>query len=162
MLFGIPAQLPAELLQVLASMGHGDEIALVDANYPAYSNAQSTYCGAPIELAGLDLPAATQDILTVLPLDTFDEAPAQAMAVPGNHKALPSVQQDVLEILKHIPGGPWPLTPLERFAFYERAKKAFVIVRTLERRPYGCVIFKKGVLSPTGELMSPELASAIE
>ncbi|MCK5923215.1 MAG: hypothetical protein KAG66_19905, partial [Methylococcales bacterium] len=127
-----------------------------------YSNAQHTYCGTPIELVGMNLPAASRDILTLLPLDTFDEAPALAMAVPGERKALPAVQQDVVEVLKHIPGGPWSLTPLERFAFYDRAKNAFAIVRTLERRPYGCVIFKKGVLTTTGELMSPEQANALD
>ena len=160
MLYGIPPHLPAELLHTLASMGHGDELVLVDANYPAASDARHTHLGHALELSGRDLVEATADVLALLPLDLFDEAPVGIMAAPG--EATPSVHAAVAELLESVPGAPWTLTPIERFAFYERARSAFAIVRTLERRPYGNVILKKGVLTPDGARMSPESASAVD
>ena len=160
MLYGIPAGLPAKLLSVLASMGHGDEIALVDANYPAASHARETVTGELIELCGRNLTEATRDILSLMPLDSFDETPALVMGSPGEH--VPSVHAEITELLGELRGGPWPLTPLERFPFYERARKTYAMVRTLERRPYGNLVLKKGVLTPDGDLMSPETASAVE
>ena len=59
-------------------------------------------------------------------------------------------------------GAPRPMVGVERFAFYERARTAFALVRTLERRPYGNVFLKKGVLTPDGELMTPESAGAVD
>jgi len=159
MLFGIPPHLPAELLHALASMGHGDELVLVDANYPAASDARHTHVGHAIELAGRDLVEASGDILALMPLDTFDQAPVLVMASPGDN--VPSVHTDLTAALQMIPGGPWTPGALERFAFYERARTAFVLVRTLERRPYGNAVFKKGVLTPEGELMTPESATAV-
>ena len=159
MLYGIPPHLPAELLRTLASMGHGDEIALVDANYPAAADARHTHVGHPLELAGRDLIEATADVLALMPLDTFDEAPVSLMAFPG--EKVPSVHADVTTLLERVPGGPWIPGTIERFAFYERAREAFALVRTLERRPYGNVILKKGVLTPDGELMTPASAGAV-
>ena len=166
MLFGIPAHLPAALLEALARMGHGDEIALVDANYPAYSDARECYVEEPIELSGRTLPEAMADVLALMPLDTFDEAPAIAMAAPdpesGPRAAPPSVHAEMQRVLDAVPGAPWRLETLERFRFYERVRTGFAVVRTLERRPYGNVILKKGVLAPDGELMTPERAAAQE
>lgn len=159
MLFNIPSALPAELLHVLARMGHGDEIVLVDSNYPAFSDAAGTYHRTPIDLPGRDLAEAMQDILTLLPLDTFDDNPVCVMASPGG---TPSVHRAADKVLSSVPGAPWTLHPLERFAFYKRAQSAFAIVRTLERRPYGNVILKTGVIGPNGELMTPELAAAAD
>lgn len=156
MLFGIPATLPAALLHALASMGHGDEIALVDANYPAVSDARHTHLGRPIELTGRDLPQATADVLALMPLDLFVDDPVGVMASPGNET--PSVHTDIVRLLESVPGAPYALTPIDRFDFYQRAQAAFVIVRTLERRPYGNVILKKGVLTPDGDIMSPTSA----
>ena len=161
MLFGIPPHLPAELLHVLASMGHGDEIVLVDANYPAASDARHTHVGHAVELAGRNLPEATADILQLLPLDAFDDAPVTLMGSPGATEP-PSVHRDVAALLDAVPGGPWTPVEIDRFAFYERARTAFALVRTLERRPYGNVFLKKGVLTPDGQLMTPALASAVD
>lgn len=160
MLYGIPPQLPAELLHALASMGHGDEIVLVDANYPAAADARHTHVGHPIELVGRDLVEAAGDILALMPLDAFDESPVRLMEFPG--EKVPSVHADVVTLLERVPGGPWLPGELERFAFYERARTAFALVRTLERRPYGNVFLKKGVLTPDGELMTPESAGAVD
>ncbi len=161
MLFGIPATLPAELLQVLASMGHGDELVIADANFPSASTARHTHVGHAIELIGRTSPQAANDILSLMPLDSFVEQPALAMEVPGNHEQPPAVHQEVINHLDSAPGSPWKLTPLDRFEFYDRATKAFVIVRTMERRPYGCFVFVKGVLTPDGDIMTPEFANRI-
>lgn len=164
MLFGIPAHLPPALLDTLARMGHGDEIALVDANYPAHSDASGCHVPRPIELSGRDVVQAMTDILALMPLDTFDESPVIAMAAPdpasGPRDAPPSVHADMRRVLEGVPGAPWQLDTLERFVFYERVRTGFAVVRTLERRPYGNVILKKGVLAPDGELMTPERAAA--
>ena len=159
MLFNIPPTLPAELLQVLASMGHGDEIAIVDSNFPSFSSAANMHHRQAIELPGRNLPDTLADIAALLPLDTFDDAPVCVMQSPGG---TPSVHKDAEKALANVPGGPWPLTPLERFSFYARARECFALVRTLERRPYGCVILKAGVIGPDGELMTPALAAAAE
>jgi len=159
MLFGIPAALPADLLHTLASMGHGDEIVLVDANYPAASDAAHTHLGKSLELLGRDLPEATADILALLPLDLFVDDPVSVMATPGSET--PSVHTDIEALLASVPGAPYRLGAIERFDFYSRARKAFAIVRTLERRPYGNVILKKGVLTPDGDIMSPDSAIAV-
>ena len=159
MLYGIPPTLPAELLHTLASMGHGDELVLVDANYPAVSDARATQLGRPLELVGRNLAEATADVLALMPLDAFVDAPVGLMAVPDG--STPSVHAEIVTLLERVPGGPWTPESIERFAFYERARGAFALVRTLERRPYGNVVLKKGVLTPKGELMTPESAVAV-
>jgi len=160
MLFGIPPNLPADLLHVLARLGHGDDLVLVDANYPFHSDAALTRHGQAIELPGRNLPQALTDILALLPIDTFVDDPLLAMAVPGDDPPVPSVHAEMVEVLKGVPGAPWSLGTLERFEFYERAKRSAIIVRTMERRPYGNIIVKTGVISPEGELMTPERAAA--
>ncbi|MBV9542762.1 MAG: ribose ABC transporter [Chloroflexi bacterium] len=141
MLKGLNRLLSPELLYVLAQMGHGDEIALVDANFPAVSTARKL-----VRLEGCDLPTAASAILSVLPLDTFVEQPVAAMQVVGKPSEVPDVQRDVLEIAQRIEARTIAVERVERFAFYERAKRAFAVVATTEARPYGCVIFVKGVI----------------
>lgn len=162
MLFGIPAGVPADLLHVLAAMGHGDELVVSDANFPAASTATATTHGRLIELVGREAPEAMADILSLMPLDAFDDAPVVAMAVPGEHERLPAVQAEVSSLLSRLPGSPWLLSPLDRFEFYSRARQAYAVVRTLERRPYGCFILKKGVLTPDGRLMTPDFANRVD
>jgi len=160
MLFGIPPHLPSELLHVLARLGHGDELVLVDTNYPFHSDAASTRHGRAIELPGRDLPQALADILALLPIDTFVDDPLLAMAVPGENPPVPGVHREMSKVLEAVPGAPWMLGTLERFAFYERARRAAIIVRTAERRPYGNIIVTTGVIAPDGELMTPSRAAA--
>ena len=165
MLFGIPANLPPLLLETLARMGHGDEIAIVDANYPAYSDASEAYVDEPIELPGRDCPQAMADILALMPLDTFDESPVIAMGAPdpadGSRSGPPTVHREMQRVLEGVPGAPWQLDTLERFVFYERVRTGFAVVRTVERRPWGNVILKKGVIAPDGSLMTPEIAAGV-
>ena len=142
MLKGLDPLLTPELLHVLAAMGHGDEVVLVDRNYPAVSTAQRL-----VRLDGTDLPQAARAILSVLPLDTFIDRPIAAMAVVGAPDEVPEVQREVFDLAGEAEGREIGVERVERFAFYERARAAFAVVTTSEARPYGCVTFVKGVIA---------------
>lgn len=148
MLWGIDPLLDADLLYALRRMGHGDEIAVVDTNFPAASVAISTTIGEPILMAGVNAARAVEAILSVMPLDTFVPDPAGRMEVVGDPHAIPPVQREVQQAVDRAAAKHLPLQGIERFAFYERAKSAFVIVATGERRFYADFIFKKGVVPP--------------
>ena len=148
MLWGIDPLLDADLLYALRRMGHGDEIAVVDTNFPAASVAMSTVIGEPILIAGVSAARAVEAILSVMPLDTFVPDPAGRMEVVGDPQAVPPVQREVQQALDRAAGKHVPLQGIERFAFYERAKSAFIILVTGERRFYADFIFKKGVVPP--------------
>jgi L-fucose mutarotase len=148
MLKNLDPLLTPELLHVLAAMGHGDELVLCDANFPAASVARSTV-HRPIRLPGADAPAAAAAILSVLPLDDFVAAPVARMEVAGEPESLPPVQRQVQDLVDAAAGRHVPMEPVERLAFYERAKSAFAVVATGERRFWGCFVLKKGVMGPT-------------
>jgi L-fucose mutarotase len=138
---GIDPLLSPELLHVLASMGHGDTIAVVDRNYPAVSTARRL-----VRLDGCDLPAAARVMLSLLPLDTFVEHPVAAMAVVGSPDEIPPVQREVFDIVRQAERRAVGVERIERFGFYERVREAFAVVVTSEARLYGCVILTKGVV----------------
>ena len=146
MLWGIDPLLDADLLYALRRMGHGDEIAIVDANFPAASTAATTVTGEPIVMAGASTARAVEAILSVMPLDAFVDDPALRMEVVGDPLRVPAVQQEVQQAIDRATGKRVPLVGLERFAFYDRAAESFVILVTGERRHSGCFILKKGVL----------------
>ena len=148
MLWGIDPLLDADLLYALRRMGHGDEIAIVDANYPAASTAVSTVTGHPIYMNGVSAARAAEAVLSVMPLDSFVPDPALRMEVTDDPLTMPPVQQEVQAAVDRAVGKRQPLVGIERFAFYERAAEAFAILVTGERRHYGCFILKKGVLPP--------------
>jgi len=148
MLIGIDPVLDADLLYVLRAMGHGDTIAVVDANYPATTTAHFTLHGAPIVLNGIDAPRAISAILSVMPLDTFVRDPVARMEMVGDATTMPEVQREVQAIVDNVFGKPLKLAGIERMAFYQEARNAFAVVITSERRHYGCFILKKGVLPP--------------
>jgi L-fucose mutarotase len=141
MLKGLDPLLAPDLLYVLAQMGHGDEIALVDRNFPAVSVAQRL-----VRLDGCDLATAAKAMLSVLPLDTFVARPLAAMDVVDSPGTVPEVQQEIYDVARNAEGRDIDVERLERFAFYERARQAFAVVATSEARPYGCVLFVKGVI----------------
>jgi L-fucose mutarotase len=141
MLKGLDPLLSPDLLYVLAQMGHGDQIALVDSNFPAVSTARRL-----IRLDGCDLPTAARAVLSVLPLDSFVERPIAAMDVVDQPGVVPQVQQDVFAVAYTAEGREVPVERLERFAFYARAREAFAVVATSEARPYGCILLTKGVI----------------
>lgn len=141
MLKGISPLLTPELLRILAEMGHGDELAIGDANFPAQSMGQR--CVRADGHGGVELLDA---ILSLFPLDTFVDAPVTLMQVaPGTMAGDPPIWKDfAATVEKHQPGT--KLGQADRFAFYERARKAYACVATGERQLYACIILKKGVL----------------
>uniref|UniRef100_A0AAQ4QS91 Fucose mutarotase n=3 Tax=Gasterosteus aculeatus TaxID=69293 RepID=A0AAQ4QS91_GASAC len=144
---GIPAVLSPELLFALAQMGHGDELVLADANFPASSICA---CGPKeIRADGLGIPQLLEAILKLLPLDTYVPSPAAVMDLVESDKqrCLAVPVWDTYTRLLGQAGCQSPLERVERFSFYERAKKAYVVVATGETALYGNVMLKKGVLS---------------
>ena len=148
MLHGIDPALNADVLYVLRAMGHGDDIVVCDANFPAEAIARQTAHGRLIRMDNITSPQAVRAILSVMPLDSFVEHPALRMEIVGKPKEIPPVQAEVQSEIDWAEGKSWPMGSVERFAFYERAKQAYAVVVTGERRFYGCFAFKKGVIPP--------------
>lgn len=142
MLKGIDPILGPDLLHALRAMGHGDEIAVVDANYPAFGNAKRI-----IRLDGIDAVRAVDAILSLMPLDTFVEIAAFRMEVVDGAEQVPPVCREFEKLVAAREPG-MQVGALERFAFYERANRAFAHVATGERRLYGNLILKKGIIRP--------------
>ena len=148
MLKNIDPLLDAELLGVLRAMGHGDDIVVVDRNYPAASTAACTVHGRAIHVGGADCAGVVKAILSVMPLDTFVDAPAARMEIVDDPSEVPPVQSEVQEQIDAAEGRSWPMQPVERMAFYDHAKTAYAVVVTGEKRFYGCFSFKMGVIAP--------------
>ncbi len=153
LLHGIDPALNADVLYVLRAMGHGDDIVVCDANFPAEAIARQTAHGRLIRMDNITSPQAVRAILSVMPLDSFVEHPAERMEVVGNPDELPAIQREAqgeIDAVAQRDAGrdAWPMGSVERFAFYERAKQAYAVVVTGERRFYGCFILKKGVIPP--------------
>ena len=141
MLIGISPVISPELLDVLFRMGHGDEIVLADAFFPGDS-----FNARVIRADGLRIPALLDGILALMNLDSYVPASLAMMApVPGD-----ALDMDVERAYRKPIDARWPGTPaierVERFAFYERAKKAYAVVMTGETVKYGNIILKKGVI----------------
>lgn len=145
MLKGLSPLLTPDLLHALASMGHGDEIAIVDANFPAASLARRL-----VALPGAGAHEALAAILELLPLDTFDPPPVLTMEVVGNADAIPEPVADFAAVLADAGHAEVEIGHLERQAFYARAREAYVVVRTGELRPYGNVLLVKGTVNSAG------------
>lgn len=142
MLKGIPPILGPDLLYVLRAMGHGDEIAIVDANFPGDSSGPQL-----IRLDGISATDVLDAVLTLMPLDTFVDDQAFGMEVVGDPKKREATHKEFDKLIKkHEPG--MKLAMLERFAFYERVHGAFAVIQTGERRLYGNVLLKKGIVRP--------------
>lgn len=143
MLRGIDPIIGPDLIFTLRAMGHGDEIAIVDANFPAVSMARRL-----VRLDGHDAVRVADAVLSLMPLDRFaPEETAIRMEVVGDPQAEPPVCTLFQEVIDRRDPG-YTLAKLERFAFYERAKQCFAIIATGERRLYGNVILKMGVIDP--------------
>jgi L-fucose mutarotase len=140
MLLGLDPVLSPDLLHALAAMGHGERIALVDANYPAPRGRRL------IHLPGIAAPRALQAVLSVLPIDTFSAEPCAVMQVVGEPGALPPVVAEMNAAL--VQHGAKSAASLERHAFYAAAEIAYAIVQTGERRFYGNILLTKGVVAP--------------
>jgi len=140
--------LNADVLYALRAMGHGDDLVLCDTNFPADSVARQTVLGRLLRIDGVDAPRAARAILSVLPLDSFVDHPVLRMETVGQPDAMPAVQHQVQAEIDRAEGRAWPMGSIERFAFYERARKSYCVIATGENRFYGCFIIKKGVIPP--------------
>ena len=138
MLKSIDPLLTGELLAILSDMGHGDEIVITDANFPAASVASRL-----VRMPGISATDVLGAVLSVLPLDDFVDTPAAAMDAPGER---PAIYPEFEMALEKAEGRAIALDPIDRFAFYDRAKAAYAVIATGERRLYANVILKKGVL----------------
>ena len=140
MLKGIPKNLSPELLKILMEMGHGDEIVIADGNFPSASNAKRL-----VRADGLDAPPLLDDILQLFPLDTYVEHPVILMDVVPGDTVAPEIWDTYRRIVaKHDSMA--KITNIDRFAFYERAKNAYVIIATSESALYANIILCKGVV----------------
>ena len=149
MLKGIDPLLNADVLRVLRAMGHGDDLIITDTNFPSDSVARQTVYGS---LLRIDASAAdvVQAVLSVMPIDTFVDDAAARMEVVDEPKTILPVMTEVQDKVSAV-DGPNRMLPIERFSFYDRAKDAYAIIQTGERRFYGCFAFRKGVIGPDGE-----------
>jgi L-fucose mutarotase len=151
MLKGISPLLNADVLYALKSMGHGDMLVVVDTNFPAEAIARETIYGDLLRIDNVSAADAVAAILSLMPLDTFIDDAATRMEVVGAPEEVPQVQSEVQAAIDKAEGKSWPLSPVERFAFYERAKDAYCVIQTGERRFYGCFTLTKGVIPPETE-----------
>lgn len=142
MLKGIDPLLGPDLLMILRAMGHGDEIVIVDGNYPADAHAMRL-----VRLDGHDAVSVADAVLSVMPLDDFV---AEAAFRPGITGA-PDRREPIFDafeavVTRHEPGK--AVFPLHGAAFYDRVRSAYALIATTERRLYGNLILRKGVIRP--------------
>lgn len=143
MLKGIPSILSPELFKIMMEMGHGDELVLADANFPAASHAQRL-----VRCDGHGVPELLDAILTFFPLDSYAEHAVALMAVVPGDPVKPVIWDEYRTIVKkYAPEAAEPAF-VERFAFYERAKQAYAVVATGEGALYANIVLKKGVVKP--------------
>ena len=141
MLKNLDPILNADLLHALRQMGHGDEIAIVDANFPAYTQGPRV-----VRLDGVDATRALDAILSVMPLDDFVDEAAWRMQVVGAPEAEQPIFEEFRAIVARREGPKFRIGALERYAFYARAAKCLALVATSEKRLYGNIILKMGVV----------------
>lgn len=138
MLRGIDPLISPDLLHILASMGHGDTIALVDANFPAASSAKRL-----VTISGANTTEVLRAMVPLFPIDSFIAEPLVTMQVVGDADAVPQAVQEYRAVLH-----PFAATAVPRKAFYECARAAFAIVQTGDRRLYANILLTKGVIEP--------------
>ena len=148
MLKGLDNRLNADVLYALRAMGHGDTLVISDTNFPADSIARETVLGSLLRMENLTCAQAAQAVLSVFPLDTFVDDFAGRMEVVGDPTRIEPVQAEVQLAIDAAEGRPRPMISIERFDFYDRARQAYAVIQTGERRFYGCFIFRKGVIAP--------------
>lgn len=140
MLKGIDPLLNGDLLRILDDMGHGDQLMVVDSNYPAAAS------GKPlIRLGEVGVLRAMQAILSVFPLDSFVDRPLERMEVNNDPSEITETQGAVLALAKSVEKRDLEFGVVPRLEFYERARSCFAVVHTLESMPYSCFILHKGV-----------------
>jgi L-fucose mutarotase len=148
MLKTIDPLLNADVLYALRAMGHGDRLVICDTNFPADAIARQTTLGRLLRIDNVSAARAVGAVLSVLPLDTFVDDAAIRMEIVDRPEEVPAVQREVQAAIDAAEGKSWPLAGIERHAFYEKAKTAYCVIATGERRFYGCFLFTKGVIPP--------------
>lgn len=143
MLKGIDPRISPELLYVMAQMGHGDDLAIVDINFPAAALARNLPYDRVLSI-GARLPGTLQAILPLFPLDTFVAAAATTMQVVDDPEAVPATIAEVIPIIENAGS---TLQSVERFDFYELTRRSFAILQVQEVRSYGNIILKKGIVA---------------
>ena len=143
MLKKIPDVISPELMHALMSMGHGDEIVLADGNFPAASVARRL-----VRADGHNIPELLEAVLKFFPLDTYVDSAVALMAVVPGDNVKPTIWEKYRGIIKKSGEEFKDFEMVERFAFYERAAKAYAVVATSEAALYANVILKKGVIFP--------------
>ncbi len=142
MLIGIDPLLGPELLAHLRSMGHGDELVIADANFPAASVAKRL-----VRAEGTTTPQMLAGVLSVLPLDTFTKDAVCVMEVVDSPGVLAPITDEFRKVVAARAGQRFSnIVGLERFAFYDRAHRAYAVIATGERRLYGNIIVRKGII----------------
>lgn len=140
MLKNISSILSPELLKILMEMGHGDELVIADGNFPGASIANKL-----VRLDGHGVPEVLKAVLDLMPLDIYVDAPVVLMEVVKGDSYVPEIWETYREIVKEKEGDK-KIENIERFAFYDRAKKAYAVVATGETSLYANIILKKGVV----------------
>lgn len=140
MLKGISPIISPELLKILMEMGHGDELCIGDGNFPA-----ATFGQRLVRLDGHGVNEVLDAILALMPLDTYVEAPVALMQVVPGDNVVPVIWDDYKATIRKYEGDR-KIENIERFAFYERAKKCYAVVATGESAIYANIIIKKGVV----------------
>ena len=148
MLRNFDNRLNADVIRCLRAMGHGDDLIISDTNFPADSVARHTVTGELLRMDNLTAAEAIDAILSVMPLDSFVDTPAERMEIVGKPGEIPPVQQEVQKMIDKWEGKSLPMGSIERFAFYEKARNAYAVIVTGETRFYGCFVLKKGVIPP--------------
>ena len=143
MLKNVPPVLSPELLKVLCEMGHGDELVIGDGNFPAESVGKNAVV---IRADGHGVAEILDAVLTMIPLDKYAENPVALMKVVPGDPAKPEIWNDYKAVLARHGEHPEAIAMMERFDFYERAKKACAIVATGEKAIYANILLKKGVV----------------
>ena len=140
MLKGIPTILSPELLKILMEMGHGDKIVIADGNFP------SERCGQRVvRLDGHNVPEILEAILKLFPLDTYSEKPVSLMSIVPGDDVVPTIWDTYEAIIKDNFDRFTSFGFIDRFGFYEEAKKAYAVIATSEKALYANVILTKGV-----------------
>ena len=147
MLINIDPILSPEILHTLRAMGHGDKLVLCDSNFPAYSMNSRVH-----RMDGVNTAKAAQAILSIFPLDSFIKFPVVRMQIDNSPEELNEVHKELNDVIHSEAGSNWNMGSIERFKFYDEAKKSFAIIITNETRPFGCFIFTKGVVKPDGSV----------
>ena len=141
MLKNVPAILPPELLKVICEMGHSDRLVISDGNFPVPTKGKNAVI---VRMDGHGVPEILDAILQLFPLDTYVDTPAYVMDLTDSDKAKGMPEPVIWGEYAKATGAKLGL--IERFAFYERTKNAYLVIQTGEERQYGNLLLTKGVV----------------